>query len=173
MRAVEGGGHRTKAELKRYDSEPSPRPIRPDPPDYLGQTGLVLWRELADELDAMSTLALVDRHVLGLYCNAFERWREAEDNIDADKAVVKSISGHPMPSPWVSIRNRAIDDMRKFGFDLGISAAARTRISVETPGSKDMSRVEDVIERTLRIAATRVDAKGREYIDRDGIREYQ
>ena len=134
LRAVEGqAGNRTKAELEKYANETKPRPICPDPPDFLGTTGLDLWNELAEDLEAMGTLYLIDRHILGLYRNAYERWREAEREIAAASAVKASKTfGNLMPNPWVAIRNRAVDDPRKFGADR-ISAAARTRISVEKP----------------------------------------
>lgn len=37
--------------------------------------------------------------------------------------------GYPIQNPWLPIANRAIEQMRQLGSDLGLSAAALTRIS--------------------------------------------
>lgn len=133
LKVLEGErGHRTKKELARRDNEPKPRPIRPEMPDYLDAEGRRRWNELVDELESVGVLTIVDRDVLGGYCDAYATFVGASKKLEADGWVkVAPTSGYEMPSPWVAIRNRALDDMRRFGAELGIGAASRSRIEVK------------------------------------------
>jgi P27 family predicted phage terminase small subunit len=67
--------------------------------------------------------------MLAAYCMVFARWVEAERELRKTAKLVKSPSGYPLQNPWLAIANRAIEQMRQLGSDLGLSAAALTRIS--------------------------------------------
>jgi len=128
---------------KLSKTEPKPRPITPDPPDYLGDRGLRRWDELVEELDNTGVLAIVDGDVLGGYCFAYQTFVQANREIKKRGSVIWSASGHASPNPWVAIRNRAIDDMHKWGAELGIGAASRTKIEIK-PKQESKSALEQI-----------------------------
>ncbi len=129
--------------------EPKPRPVAPNVPEYLGDCGLAKWSELVGGLEYMGVMTEVDGDVLGVYCHAFERWMDAEDHLRAEGKTTFNAAGSPILSPWVTERNQAIADMKKFGQELGIGPAARTRIDVKQQEEK----AEDVAASILNVTA--------------------
>lgn len=117
-------------------NEPRPRPNRPEMPDYLDEFGRIRWLELVSDLESIGVLTVVDREVLGCYCDAYATFVGALKKLETGW-VIKSQSGYEMPSPWVAIRNRAMDDLRRFGAELGIGAASRSRIEVKRPDADE------------------------------------
>lgn len=113
-------------------NEPKPAPVKPRIPGYLRGEGKKHWNELAPKLERLGILTEVDGDTLGTYCDAYHRWREAEVHIRRDGSVIAmGRDGYLAPNPWISIRNRALDDMRRLAPELGIGAASRSRIEVK------------------------------------------
>lgn len=137
-------------------NEPKPRPVRPEMPDYLDTEGRKRWEELVSDLESIGVLTVVDREVLGGYCDAFATFVSAKRILDRDGWVKKAeTSGYEMPSPWVAIRNRAMDDLRRFGAELGIGAASRSRIEVKKPDADDNPLAELLAEAKAEAASRR------------------
>jgi P27 family predicted phage terminase small subunit len=115
-------------------------------PSYLNNEGRTLWESLLPELDYMNTVAAVDGHVLGLYCFAYGTFIEAEREIREQGAVVtvSKESTYRMPNPWVAIRNRAVDDMRRWGAELGVGAVSRSRIDVPKPAPAKLTKLQEI-----------------------------
>lgn len=118
-------------------NEPKPRPVRPEMPAYLDTEGRKRWEELVSDLESIGVLTVVDREVLGGYCAAFASFVSATRILEEKGWVTTAQSGYEMPSPWVAIRNRAMDDLRRFGAELGIGAASRSRIEVKKPDADE------------------------------------
>ena len=113
-------------------AEPKPKPVKPKLPSYLGLDGRRHWNDLAGKLERMGVLTEVDQDVLGLYCDAFDRWRKAERAIRREGEVISmGEKGYRAPNPWLQVRNRALDDLRRWAPELGIGAASRSRIEVK------------------------------------------
>jgi P27 family predicted phage terminase small subunit len=94
------------------------------------------WKRISRELLSVGLLTEVDRSALAAYCAAFARWVKAEKELQNMPAVVKAPSGYPMPNPYIGIANTALDQMRKFLTEFGMTPASRSRIQVE-PASCD------------------------------------
>ena len=136
-------------------NEPKPAPVRPRMPAYLHGEGRKHWTSLASKLERMGVLTEVDEDILGTYCDAYHRWREAEVHIRREGAVIKApTSGYPMPNPWVALRNRALDDMRRWAPELGIGAASRSRIEVKKVDA-DENPLADILKAANEEAAAR------------------
>ena len=75
----------------------------------------------------------IDRPALAAYCQAWERWVEAEKHISDDGMTEVSPNGYLMQSPYVGIANRAMDQMRKFLIEFGMTPAARSRVRINPP----------------------------------------
>ena len=62
----------------------------------------------------------------------------AEANIAKFGLVIKSPkSGFPIPNPYLGVANVALDKMRAFCTEFGMTPASRTRIQAETPSTTD------------------------------------
>ncbi len=106
------------------------------PPDWLTGDALGYWKPLSDQLDKAGLLSTVDAEALGLYCESVAEYAEASKQVKKFGRVIKSPSGYPMQSPWVSIRNKAHEQMLKLQQEFGKTPSARSRISAKPRAGK-------------------------------------
>lgn len=151
LKVLEGErGHRTKTEKQKRQNEPKPRPILPDPPPYLGKLAKVRWKELIPELDYAGVLTRVDGDILAGYCQAYEDICVLTADIaENGRTYEVGTNGAQSARPEVAMLNRAKDDLRKFGAELGIGAASRTKVEVRKPDAAK-SPLQEVREATRR-----------------------
>jgi P27 family predicted phage terminase small subunit len=71
----------------------------------------------------------LDRGALAAYCGAYAMWAEATEAIQKYGSMVKSPSGYPVQSPYVSIANRQVEIMMRIASEFGFTPASRSRIS--------------------------------------------
>jgi len=108
--------------------EPKPEPIVPDCPTELGPVARREWDRLASELAKLKILTALDRAALAAYCGAYALWAEATEVIQKYGTMVKSPSGYPIQSPYVSIANRQAEIMMRIASGFGFTPASRSRI---------------------------------------------
>jgi P27 family predicted phage terminase small subunit len=133
--------------LKVLDGNPGKRPLNeqepvppdglPECPDWLCDEAKAEWQRIVPELDAMGLLSRVDRPALAAYCTGWSRWVEAELQVKKFGAIVKSPEkGFPMKSPYLSIADQAMEAMRKFMVEFGLTPSSRSRIRVPGGGAE-------------------------------------
>jgi len=111
-------------------SEPRPEGI-PTCPSHLSKAAKAEWKRISRELITLGLLTHCDRAALAAYCAAYARWVDAETSVQKFGMVMKSPkSGYPIANPYVGIGNTAMDQMRKFIVEFGLSPASRTRLQV-------------------------------------------
>lgn len=109
----------------------------PTCPKHLDKAAKTEWKRLSVELASSGLLTSVDRAALAAYCAAWSRWISAEENVQKFGAVIKSPkSGYPVQNPYVGIANTALDQMRKFLVEFGMTPASRSRINVADADDK-------------------------------------
>jgi P27 family predicted phage terminase small subunit len=82
-------------------------------------------------LKDMGLLSLADRTALAAYCTAYSRWVQAEEQVRKFGAIVKSPEkGFPMKSPYLVIADQALETMRKFMVEFGLTPSSRSRIRI-------------------------------------------
>jgi len=136
-------------------NEPKPAAGIPPVPAHLSDEAKAEWTRIATDLNAIGLLTQVDRAALAAYCQAWADWVEAEEQLRRFGKVVKSpvktvtrrsggaevteaSGGYPMQSPFLPIRNRALEIMHKFLTEFGMTPASRSRISVmQGTGTED------------------------------------
>jgi len=135
--------------IKQLNGNPGKRPLnRNEPkfgthgvtcPKHLDKTARAEWKRVSAELSTTGLLTTVDRAALAAYCAAWSRWVDAELNIQKFGTVIKSPkSGFPIQNPYVGIANTALDQMRKFAVEFGMTPSSRSRISTaDGPTSGD------------------------------------
>lgn len=115
------------------DAEPHPDATMPHAPAHLMKEAKAEWRRVARRLHNAGVLTYVDRGVLAAYCQAYGRWAEAEGEIEKRGALMETPNGYMQQSPWVSIANKAADQMIRAARELGLTPASRSAIKVEKP----------------------------------------
>lgn len=129
-------GNPGKRQLNEY--EPQPEEIAPDCPGHLNEDARAEWARLSEELSALGLLTRLDRAVMTAYCQAVADYLEAQRHLDAEPKIYKTETGYPVMTPWKAVQIQALEQMRKFGTELGLSPASRSRIAVKTTKSKKL-----------------------------------
>ena len=120
------------------DAEPKPRTVKPKMPAHLGEKAQKEWRRVVRELSAMKLLTSADADALALYCQTYQRWVDASEKIDEEGMVVKTDTGYPVMSPYITIVNQCIKTMQRLLTEFGMTPASRSRIRVpEKPEDDD------------------------------------
>jgi P27 family predicted phage terminase small subunit len=79
----------------------------------------------------MGLLTHADRAALAAYCTAYSRWVKAEQQVAKYGTIVKSPDkGFPMKSPYLTVADQAMDAMRKYLVEFGLTPSSRSRIRV-------------------------------------------
>lgn len=130
--------------------EPQPRVSIPSCPKHLNQEARKEWRRITHELAALGLISNLDRTALAIYCDAYGRWVEASDNIRQFGLILKSTSGFPIQSPYLAILNKAIEQMRAFVVEFGMTAASRSRVVTQTSDGEDAQDERFFGQRPLR-----------------------
>jgi P27 family predicted phage terminase small subunit len=92
-------------------------------------------------------LTEADHDALALYCETFAAWRRAEAVVRDKGEVVKTTNGNIIQNPYLAIANRAKKDALLLMRELGMTPAARSRISVEGGGDQEPSLAELLFQR--------------------------
>jgi P27 family predicted phage terminase small subunit len=111
-------------------NEPKPAREIPSPPEYFSETAAKEWGRMSEQLLRLGLLTAIDYAAFCAYCTIYARWVEAEEALKKTGPVVRSPSGYPMISPYLTVANRALDQMRQYLTELGLTPASRSRISV-------------------------------------------
>ncbi|WP_250532424.1 phage terminase small subunit P27 family [Caballeronia sp. ATUFL_F1_KS39] len=135
LRLIEG--NREKRPISK--NEPKPRVGVPTPPPHLIGYALEEWERITPELFASGVLTMIDGAMLAAYCQAYARWREAEEALARMKArdrltnslMIKTKNGNAIQNPLVGVANRSMMLMHRFANEFGMSPAARARLEVD------------------------------------------
>ena len=121
------------------DREPVPPDGIPDCPDYLDERAREEWDRISVVLTEMGLLSSADMAALAAYCTAYSRWVAAEKQVSKFGTIVKSPEkGFPLKSPYLTVADQAMESMRKFLVEFGLTPSSRSRLRL--PGT---SKVED------------------------------
>jgi P27 family predicted phage terminase small subunit len=119
---------------KLNDREPTPPAEIPDRPEMLSGVAAAEWERTVVVLHEMGLLTQADRSALAAYCTAYARWVAAEEQVAKFGTIVKSPDkGFPMKSPYLTIADQALETMRKFMVEFGLTPSSRSRIRL--PGN--------------------------------------
>jgi P27 family predicted phage terminase small subunit len=118
-------------------NEPKPKGGPMAPPSWLDGVGLTEWERVSPMLERLGLLTEIDGQALATYCQTYARWREAEDKIKEFGMVIKGRGGYPIISPFVAVANRAMNQMKAFLIEFGMTPSARSRVSKPDDAAAD------------------------------------
>ena len=121
---------------KRPLPEHEPKVERADPsfdqpPDALGEDPVAAaeWRRVAPILRLCGIVSEGERASLLLLCQQWSRYLEAHGKVRSLGMIVKKPSGIPMINPYLVVENAALDKCLNLWRELGLTPAARVRLS--------------------------------------------
>jgi len=138
--------HRTPTVLKVLRGNPGKRALKaepmpasaaeiPEPPPFLSAYGREEWARLSPELYRLGLLTIVDVNAFAAYCQAYSRWRLAEEALADGELVTADQRTRKRrvmkENPLVHIAAAAAKDMISYAGQFGLTPVARSRISLE------------------------------------------
>ena len=126
-------------------NEPKPAKKAPRCPAWLEDEAKKEWKRMGKTLEQMGLLTEMDMAAFAGYCQAYARWKEAEEFITQHGTIVKTPSGYWQQVPQVSIAQTYLKIMNRFCEQFGLTPSARSRITSETGEDKE----NDVMELLL------------------------
>ena len=112
-------------------NEPQPEKKAPRCPSWLEPEAKKEWRRMAKTLENIGVLTQVDKAAFAGYCQAYARWKEAEEFLSKHGTIFKTPSGYIQQVPQVAIARNYLQIMKDFCSEFGLPPAARTRIKVD------------------------------------------
>jgi P27 family predicted phage terminase small subunit len=129
------------------NNEPKPEKKAPRCPSWLEPEAKKEWKRMAKTLEAIGVLTQVDAAAFAGYCQAYARWKEAEEFLSKHGTIFKTPSGYIQQVPQVSIAQTYLKIMKDFCSEFGLTPSARSRIRVDG----DTSTNDDPMESLLRV----------------------
>ncbi len=110
------------------DREAKVAPAVPPPPAHLNGDALKEWRRITRLLAEAGLMTKLDLAIVASYCVAWARWIECEREVTSKGMILRSPNGLPIYSPYLTIANRAMEQLRQCAEQIGLSGSARSRI---------------------------------------------
>lgn len=141
LRVIQGNPGRRPLPKK----EAQPELGIPERPSHLDAIASAEWERVADELHQVGLLAKIDSSMLAAYCQAYARWRTAEESIarmarndpHTQGLIIKTGNGNAVQNPLVGVANRALQIMMRAAGEFGMTPSARARIAAAKSEIKD------------------------------------
>ena len=128
------------------DKEPKPQKKAPACPKWLDAEAKKEWRRLAKQMEAMGILTEVDMAAFAGYCQAYARWKQAEERITDRGLVMRTPSVYAQQVPYISIAQQYLRLMNQFAEQFGLTPAARSRIIAGNDnGSRGQDEMDDLL----------------------------
>nr|DAU65378.1 MAG TPA: terminase small subunit [Caudoviricetes sp.] len=118
-------------------AEPHPEKKLPDCPEWLEDEAKAEWERLAVPLYNLGLLTELDMAAFASYCQAYARWKEAEEFISQHGSIVKTKTGYWQQVPQVSISRANQAMMIKAAAEFGLTPSARSRIIAGNTKAED------------------------------------
>ncbi len=129
--------------LNRTEPKPTGSPVCPD---WLEDEAKAEWERMGKILEDMGVLTEVDTMAFAGYCQAYARWKEAEEFLSQHGSIIRTPNGYLQQVPQVSIAQTNLKIMLKFCEQFGLTPSARSRITA----NKSIEETTDEMEKLLR-----------------------
>jgi len=131
-------GHR-----RLNDREPNPPTAAPGMPAWLSGRAKVEWKRIVPELIRLGLLSSIDLAALAAYCQAFAELEQATRTIEKEGRVCKwpiydpktneHVGDRLKAHPAVQQQRDAMQRIKGFLAEFGLSPASRSRVQAEAP----------------------------------------
>ena len=133
-------GNPGKRELNQ--NEPKPKKNAPKCPAWLDAEAKKEWRRVSKQLEEIGVLTEVDMAAFAGYCEAYSRWKDAEEFISKHGTIFKTPSGYWQQVPHVSIAQTYLKIVIKFCEQFGMTPSSRSRIMADNAQADTIDPME-------------------------------
>lgn len=114
-----------------------PLSMYPDPPTYLNQYGMEVWKDTVPNLISTKLLSKIDEQLIGAYCNEMGRYNEIAMKIKENGVLFKSPKNNwPMAHPLYAVMKQSLKSATDIGVLFGITPSARTKVPSKEEDTK-------------------------------------
>jgi P27 family predicted phage terminase small subunit len=99
-----------------------------EPPTELSPGAREVWDKLAGPLAAAGRMTELDKPALVILCTAYADWMSANKALQEFGVVLKSPTGYPVQSPYVSIAGKLADTVIRLCSEFGMTPDSRKRL---------------------------------------------
>lgn len=110
-------------------NEVKPKQKVPRCPQWLEEDAKKEWKRMRKILEKMGLLTDMDMTAFTGYCQAYARWKEAEEFLSKHGSIIKTPNGYLQQVPQVSISQTNLKIMLKFCEQFGLTLSARNRLA--------------------------------------------
>ncbi|CYU08047.1 prophage LambdaSa04%2C P27 family terminase small subunit [Streptococcus suis] len=96
-------------------------------------------------LEQMGILTEMDMTTFAGYCQAYARWKEAEEFLTKHGSIIKTPNGYLQQVPQVSISQTNLKIMLKFCEQFGLTPSARNRLATMDAEVGTGNEMEDLL----------------------------
>ncbi len=114
-------------------NEPMPSNDLVAMPDYVLGDAVAIWQEMEQRLKSVGLLTNLDIDALAMYCISRARYEKAIKKLAEEGELHVTPNGLQQASPWLSIANKAHEQMTKKGAEFGLSPSTRSGVEVAKP----------------------------------------
>ena len=99
-------------------------------PDWITSFELAagMWETIAPQLCKERILSITDIHNLEIFCMAYQRWRDAQQEVAVMGVVITTDTGSHIKNPALTAINETTRQMATFGSLLGLDPSSRSRL---------------------------------------------
>ena len=126
-------------------NEPKPNKKAPRCPSWLEEEAKKEWKRMGKILERIGLLTEMDMAAFAGYCQAYARWKEAEEFITQHGTIVRTPSGYWQQVPQVSIAQTYLKVMNRFAEQFGLTPASRSRIVADNAASGVVDEMENLL----------------------------
>jgi P27 family predicted phage terminase small subunit len=140
-------GNPSKLSKEKFKREIRPDLTMPEIPWWLDYHARKEWERVCPELQRLGLLTNIDRTALAGYCMAYSRWLRAERELIKGftyQYVDTDFQKKRANKPEVIIARDALNQVRAFCVEFGLTPSARARMSTPSGG-----KAEDELDKLL------------------------
>lgn len=127
-------------------SEPRPERKAPRCPAWLEDEAKKEWKRMGKVLEQMGLLTDMDMAAFAGYCQAYARWKEAEEFLTQHGSMVRTPNGYLQQVPQVTIAQSNLKIMLRFCEQFGLTPSARSRIIAGDGAVEPYDEMERLLE---------------------------
>ena len=105
----------------------------PSVPSWLDREGVAEWRRVVPELERLGLLSVLDRAVLGAYCDVWSKFNEARRALRVGLVVVGK-DGKMVKNPAWQVYRDSLTECRALWVQLALTPNARLRMELPDVG---------------------------------------
>ncbi|MGU8073226.1 phage terminase small subunit P27 family [Streptococcus suis] len=126
-------------------NEVKPKQKAPRCPQWLEDDAKKEWKRMGKILEQMGILTEMDMTAFAGYCQAYARWKEAEEFLTKHGSIIKTPNGYLQQVPQVSISQTNLKIMLKFCEQFGLTPSARNRLATMDSEVGTGDEMEDLL----------------------------